>query len=98
MAFLLYFVQSLLLVNSLVGWGEPQEFEHGAVEVWVGGAKVVERGGRLGESGEAGEVKRGGRRVADGNEGARGGSQSGEQVMMRWRWGKRSTKWAHVHN
>jgi hypothetical protein len=84
--------------DRLVGWGEPQEFEHGAVEVWVGGAKVVERGGGLGESGEAGEVKRRGRRVADGNEGARGESQSGEQVVMRRWWGRRGAKGAHVHD
>ena len=49
----------------------------------------MKRGGGLGESGEAGEVKRGGRRIADGNEGARGESQSGEQVMVRWWWGRR---------
>ncbi len=74
--------------DGFVVWGEPQEFEDGAFNVWVGCAKVVKRGGGLGESGEAGEVKRGGRRVADGNEGARGESQSGEQVMMWWWWGR----------
>ena len=90
--------ESGVFEDSLVVWGEPQEFEDGAVKVWVGVAKVVERGVGLGESGEAGEVKRGGRRVADGNEGARGESQSGEQVMMRWWWGRRGAKWAHVYN
>ena len=43
-------------------------------------------------------MKRGGRRVADGNEGARGESQSGEQIMMRWWWGRRGAKWAHVND
>ncbi len=84
--------------GSLVVWGEPQEFENGAVKVWVGGAEVVERGVGLGESGEAGDVKRRGRHVADGNEGARGESQSGEEVVMRWWWGRRCAKWAHVHD
>ena len=62
--------------DGFVGGGEPQESEDGAVEVSVGGAEVVEGGVRLGESGEAGEVKSRGRRVADGNEGAGGESQS----------------------
>ncbi len=73
--------------DSLVVWEEPQELEDGAGKVGVGCAKVVKRGGGLGESGEA-----------DGNEGARGESQSGEQVMMRWWWGRRGAKGPHVHN
>ena len=44
----------------------------------------MERGVRLGESGETSEVKCGGRHVADGNEGAGGEGHSGEQVMVRW--------------
>ena len=64
--------------DGFVVGGEPQEAKHGAIKVWVGGAKIMEGGVRLSESGEAGEVKRGGRRVANGNEGARGESQSGE--------------------
>ncbi len=31
-----------VLEDGLVVWGEPQEFEDGTIEVWVGGAKVVE--------------------------------------------------------
>ena len=38
----------------------------------------MEGGVRLSESGESGEMERGSRRVTDGNEGARGESQSGE--------------------
>ena len=64
--------------DGFVVGGEPQEAKHGAIKVWVGGAKIMEGGVRLSESGEAGEVKRGGRRVANGNEGARGESKSGE--------------------
>ncbi len=43
--------------GCLVIGGEPQELEDGAGKVWVGGAEVVERGVRLGESSQAGEVK-----------------------------------------
>ena len=84
--------------DGLVVWGEPQKSEDSAVKVSVGGAEVVEGGVRLGESGESGEVKSRGRRVADGNEGARGESQSGEQIMMRWWWGRRGAKGAHVRD
>ncbi len=62
--------------DGLVVWGEPQKSEDGAVKVSVGGAEVVDGGVGLGESGESGEMKGGGRRVADGNEGAGGESQS----------------------
>ena len=48
----------------------------GAGKVWVGGAEVVERGVRLGESGKAGKVERRGGCVADSDEGAGGESQS----------------------
>ena len=74
--------------DGLVVGREPEELEDGALDALVGGAKVVERGVRFSESGETGEMKRGGRRVADGHEGAGGESQSGEQVMMRWGWGR----------
>ncbi len=84
--------------DGLVVWGEPQEAEHGAVEVVVGGAKIMEGGVRLSEGGESGKMKLGGRRVADGNEGARGESQSGEEVMVRWWWGGRGAKGAHVRD
>jgi hypothetical protein len=61
--------------DGFVVWGEPQEAKYSAVEVWVGGAKIMEGGVRLSESGESGEMERGSRRVTDGNEGARGESQ-----------------------
>ncbi len=84
--------------DSLVVWGEPQELEDGAGKVWVGGAEVVERGVSLGESNQAGEVKSRGGRVADGNEGAGDEIQSGEKVVMRWWWGSRGAKGAHVRD
>ena len=64
--------------DGFVVGGEPQEAKHGAIKVWVGGAEIMEGGVRLRKGGEAGEMKRGGRRVTNGNEGARGDSQSGE--------------------
>ena len=62
--------------DGLVVWGEPQKPEDCAVKVGVGGSKIMEGGVRLSQSGESGEMESGGRRVADGNEGAGGESQS----------------------